>query len=113
MLLLWLQRIRLPLHGYDFADTPLWAGIFILPLTVGFLIMGPLSGYPSGRFGRRIFAVVRMVICTLVFVRLIFTPVNFSYLPFAVIILVLGIGMGLFSSLGEGLDGNTRCGSSV
>ena len=51
MLIIWLQGIWLPLHGYDYADTPLWAGIFLLPLTVGFLVAGPISGYLSDRFG--------------------------------------------------------------
>ena len=56
MLIIWLQGIWLPLHGYDFARTPLWAGLAMLPLTAGFLIAGPVSGFLSDRYGARIFA---------------------------------------------------------
>ena len=58
MLIIWLQGIWLPLHGYSFEDTPLWAGIYLLPLTVAFLIVGPMSGSLSDRFGARAFATV-------------------------------------------------------
>ena len=51
MLIIWLQGIWLPLHGYDYESTPLWAGIYLLPLTVGFLVAGPASGWLSDRFG--------------------------------------------------------------
>ena len=56
MLVIWLAGIWLPLHGYDFTVTPLWAGIYMLPLTAGFLIAGPISGRLSDRFGARPFA---------------------------------------------------------
>ncbi len=56
MLIIWLQGIWLPRHGYSFTETPLWAGIYMLPLTLGFLIAGPASGYLSDRFGARPFA---------------------------------------------------------
>ena len=46
MLIIWLQGIWLPQHGYGFTDTPLWAGIYMLPLTVGMLIAGPDLGVP-------------------------------------------------------------------
>ena len=62
MLIIWLQGIWLPLHGYDFSDTPLWAGIFLLPLTAGLLIAGPISGILSDRFGARGFATAGMVV---------------------------------------------------
>ena len=69
MLIIWLQGIWLPLHGYNFTDTPLWAGIYMLPLTVGMLIAGPTSGYLSDRFGARAFATAGMVGAALSFVR--------------------------------------------
>src|SRR6201999_359430 len=53
VLIIWLQGIWLPLHGYDYSDTPLWAGIFLLPMTFGFLISGPVAGTLSDRFGSR------------------------------------------------------------
>ncbi len=56
MLIIWLQGIWLPLHGVDYVDTPLRAGIYMLPLTVGMLIAGPTSGFLSDRFGARWFA---------------------------------------------------------
>ena len=99
ILIIWLQGIWLPRHGYAFEATPLWAGIFMLPMTVGFLIAGPLSGYFSDRFGARPFATGGMVISALSFVWLMLLPVNFDYLQFALALLVNGIGMGLFASL--------------
>jgi MFS family permease len=98
ILIIWLQGIYLPLHGYSFEDTPLWAGIAMLPLTVGFLIAGPLSGFLSDRFGARPFATGGMVIAALSFGLLEILPVNFTYWQFAGILLLNGIGMGLFAS---------------
>jgi MFS family permease len=98
MLIIWLQGIWLPLHGYSFERTPLWAGIFLLPLTVGFLIAGPLSGYLSDRFGARLFTTGGMILGALSFLLLIFLPINFPYWAFALIILLNGIGSGLFAS---------------
>lgn len=98
MLIIWLQGIWLPLHGYTFDDTPLWAGIYMIPLTVGFLIMGPLSGYLSDKVGSRGLATTGMVVMALAFLALTLLPANFSYPVFAIIILVLGCGMGMFSA---------------
>src|SRR6266496_2067104 len=53
VLIIWLQGIWLPLHGYDYNRTPLWAGIFLLPLTAGFLVSGPVAGLLSDTFGSR------------------------------------------------------------
>ncbi len=98
ILIIWLQGIWLPEHGYDFAQTPLWAGIYMLPLIAGFLVAGPLSGYLSDHFGARPFATGGMLIAASSFVLLMVLPVDFSYGWFATILLVNGIGMGLFSS---------------
>jgi MFS family permease len=98
ILIIWLQGIWLPEHGYDFSQTPLWAGIYMLPLIAGFLIAGPVSGYLSDRFGARPFATGGMVIAAGSFVLLMILPVDFSYVWFALILLLNGIGMGLFSS---------------
>jgi len=98
VLIIWLQGIWLPQHGYSFEKTPLWAGIYMLPLTVGFLVAGPLSGYLSDRFGARLFATGGMVVAALSFVWLLELPVNFSYWQFALALLLNGIGMGLFAS---------------
>lgn len=98
MLIIWLQGIWLPLHGYSFERTPLWAGIFLLPLTLGFLIAGPLSGYLSDRYGARPFATGGMVLGALSFFLLMVLPVNFPYWAFALIILLQGLGSGLFAS---------------
>ncbi|MEU8266272.1 MFS transporter [Sphaerisporangium sp. NPDC049002] len=98
MLIIWLQGIWLPLRGYDFEDTPLWAGIYILPLTVGFLIAGPLSGHLSDRYGSRVFATGGLMITALSFVGLMLLPVRFTYPPFALLLLACGIGMGMFSA---------------
>src|SRR6476646_6206482 len=98
ILIIWLQGIWLPRHGYSFESTPLWAGIFMLPMTVGFLIAGPVSGYLSDRFGARPFATGGMVVAALSFVWLLLLPVDFTYSQFAAALLVNGLGMGLFAS---------------
>src|SRR5690348_940068 len=98
MLVIWLAGIWLPLHGYDFAVTPLWAGIYMLPLTAGFLIAGPISGTLSDRYGPRPFATAGLVLAALCFVGLMLLPVNFSYWAFALLILGNGIGSGLFAA---------------
>jgi MFS family permease len=98
ILIIWLQGIWLPQHGYGFESTPLWAGIYMLPLTVGFLVAGPVSGWLSDRFGARAFATGGMVIAAGSFVWLLLMPVNFAYWEFAMALLVNGIGMGLFAS---------------
>ena len=98
MLIIWLQGIWLPLHGYDFASTPLWAGIRMLPLTVGFLVAGPLSGILSDHFGARPFATGGMLASALSFVLLALLPVDFSYPGFAAVLLLIGLSMGAFAS---------------
>jgi MFS family permease len=98
ILIIWLQGIYLPLHGYSFENTPLWAGIAMIPLTVGFLLAGPVSGYLSDRFGARPFATGGMLLAALSFGLLEMLPVNFTYWQFAGILLLNGIGMGLFAS---------------
>lgn len=98
MLIIWLQGIWLPLHGYSFASTPLWAGIFMLPLTAGFLIAGPLSGWLSDKYGARPFTTGGMLLGAASFALLMALPVDFPYWAFALIILLQGIGSGLFAS---------------
>jgi MFS family permease len=98
ILIIWLQGIWLPQHGYDFSRTPLWAGIYMLPLIGGFLVAGPASGWLSDHFGARPFATGGMLIAALSFLLLIVLPVDFSYAWFALILLLNGIGMGLFAS---------------
>jgi MFS family permease len=98
MLVIWLAGIWLPLHGYDFAETPLWAGIYMLPLTAGFLIAGPISGTLSDRYGPRPFATAGLVLAAVCFCGLMLLPVNFSYWLFALLIFGNGVGSGLFAS---------------
>ena len=98
ILIIWLQGIYLPMHGYSFERTPLWAGIAMLPLTVGFLVAGPVSGWLSDRFGARPFATGGMIVAAASFVLLELLPVNFSYVEFALILFLNGAGMGLFAS---------------
>src|SRR6201990_3250372 len=82
MLIIWLQGIWLPLHGYNYADTPLWAGIYLLPLTLAFLASGPISGILSDRFGARGFATAGMLVFGASFIGLMLLPVDFNYLEF-------------------------------
>ncbi|MDE3202771.1 MAG: MFS transporter [Acidobacteriota bacterium] len=98
LLILWLQGVWLPLHGYDFTRTPLWAGIYMLPLTAGMLVAAPLSGVLSDRFGARPFATAGMAATGVCFVLLTFLPVDFSYPWFALILLVMGLAMGIFAA---------------
>ncbi len=98
MLIIWLQGIWLPYHGYTFESTPLWAAIYMLPMTAGFLIAGPLSGILSDRFGARPFATGGMIVAAATFALMILLPPNFSYAPFGLLLLANGIGMGLFAS---------------
>jgi MFS family permease len=98
MLIIWLQGIWLPLHGYSFESTPLWSGIYMLPMTLGFLLAGPLSGTLSDRFGSRPFAVGGLVLMAVTFVALTFIPVDFDYRVFAVLIFLNGLGGGIFTS---------------
>ncbi len=98
ILIIWLQGIYLPRHGYGFDQTPLWAGIAMLPLTIGFLAAGPVSGWLSDRFGARAFATGGMVVAAGSFLLLQQLPINFQYWEFALILLMNGIGMGLFAS---------------
>src|SRR6266550_2035516 len=93
MLIIWLQGIWLPLHGYSFEETPLWAGISMIPSLIGFIVVGPLSGILTDRFG--IAGMMIQAICFLLFTLL---PTNFNYLWFAVLLVIMGIGQGLFST---------------
>ena len=98
MLIIWLQGIWLPQHGFSFEETPLWAGIYMLPLTIGMLVAGPTSGYLSDRFGARPFATTGMVLSALGFVLLLELPTNFSYPLFGAVLLLIGASMGMFAS---------------
>jgi MFS family permease len=98
MLIIWLQGIWLPLHGYSYDQTPLWAGIFLLPMTAGFLVSGPISGILSDRFGSRGISSAGTATFAVSFVALILVPVNFPYWVFALLIALNGIGSGMFAS---------------
>jgi MFS family permease len=98
MLIIWLQGIWLPQHGYDFTETPLWAGIYMLPLTLGLLLVGPVSGFLSDRFGARPFATGGMIGAAVSFGLLMMLPTDFAYPVFAVVLFFNGASMGLFAS---------------
>jgi EmrB/QacA subfamily drug resistance transporter len=98
MLVIWLQGIWLPLHGYRFEDTPLWAGIYMTPLLAGFVVFGPLSGWLSDRMGQRLFMVIGMLVNAAGFIGLTLLPADFDYRVFVVLLLLLGIGQGLFAA---------------
>jgi EmrB/QacA subfamily drug resistance transporter len=97
MLIIWLQGIWLPLHGYSYSRTPLWAGIYLVPLTFGFLLSAPLAGVLSDKFGAKAFTVGGSLMTAATFLVLVFLPVNFTYWEFAVIIALNGFGTGLFA----------------
>jgi MFS family permease len=96
MLIIWLQGIWLPEHGYSFARTPLWAGIYMIPLTVGFLIAGPLAGRLADRFGARPFATAGVALTGVAFLLFNLLPMDFPYVAFALLLALVGLSMGLF-----------------
>ncbi|MDG6926308.1 MAG: MFS transporter [Nitrososphaerota archaeon] len=98
MLIILLQGIWLPLHGYTYASTPFWSGIYILPLLIGFVIMGPISGSLADKHGVKTLTILGMLISAISFLALTFLPYDFSYLPFAITVFFMGIGSGLFAS---------------
>ncbi|QAT48837.1 MFS transporter [Caproiciproducens sp. NJN-50] len=98
MLIIWLQGIWLPLHGFSFEETPLWAGIYMIPMMAGFFVMGPLSGKLSDRYGARWFSTGGMLLSVAGFLLLTLLPANFGYASFAVILVLLGCGMGMFAA---------------
>jgi EmrB/QacA subfamily drug resistance transporter len=98
LLILLLQGIWLPLQGYSYESTPFWAGVFMLPLTAGFLIMGPLSGWLSDKYGSRLFATGGMFLTTVSFLMLAMLPYNFDYPIFAIALLIMGLGNGMFGA---------------
>lgn len=98
MLIIWLQGIWLPLHGFNFEDTPFWSAIYMFPLTLAFLVSGPISGYLSDKYGARFFSTGGMLITVVGFIGLLTLPANFNYSVFAFILILLGLGMGLFAA---------------
>lgn len=98
MLVIWLQGIWLPEHGYSFDVTPLWAGIAILPLTAGFLLAGPFAGYLSDSYGARPFSSGGMLAAAAGFGALLTLPVDFSYWELGVVLFFLGLSLSSFGS---------------
>ena len=98
MLIILLQGIWLPLHGYSFDSTPFWAGIFMIPMSIGFVLTGPISGWLSDKHGARLLATLGMVISAAAFAGFVLLPVNFIYLSFAAVLFIMGIGGGVFAS---------------
>jgi len=98
LLIMLLQGIWLPLHGYSYESTPFWAGVFMLPLTAGFVIMGPLSGWLSDKYGSRWFVTSGLILIAVSFVMLAMLPYNFDYPVFAIALLIMGLGNGMFGT---------------
>jgi MFS family permease len=98
MLIIWFQGIWLPQHGYDFTVTPLWAGIYMLPLMCAFVVAGPIAGKLSDKYGARPFATGGMLLSALAYLLIMSFPPNFSYLPFAGAMVLSGLAMGLFAA---------------
>ncbi|MGH7640145.1 MAG: MFS transporter [Candidatus Dormibacteria bacterium] len=98
IMIIWLQGIWLPQHGFSFVETPLWAGIYMLPMTAGFLVAGPIAGILSDRYGSRLFATVGVAASGVIFVLFQLLPANFNYVFFAILLLLYGLSAGLFAS---------------
>jgi EmrB/QacA subfamily drug resistance transporter len=98
MLVILLQGIWLPLHGFSFDSTPFWAGILMIPMSIGFVLTGPISGWLSDKHGARLLATVGMVISAGAFIGFVLLPVNFIYIAFAAVLFIMGVGGGIFAS---------------
>jgi len=98
MLVIFLQGIWLPLHGIPYSETPFWAGVYTIPLMLGFVTMGPISGWLSDKYGSRLLATLGMVIVGVGFLLLTTLPYDFNYLEFGLMIFLIGIGNGMFAS---------------
>jgi MFS family permease len=98
MLIILLQGIWLPLHGYSYESTPFWAGIFMIPMTIGFVLAGPTSGWLSDKHGARLLATMGMFITGVTFIAFAFLPADFAYLTFGSVLFIMGVGNGLFAS---------------
>jgi len=98
LIIILLQGIWLPLHGYSYASTPFWAGVYLIPLIMGMIVMAPISGILSDKYGPRWIATSGMALVTLSFLLLIVIPTNFSYIELGLILLLMGIGNGMFGS---------------
>ena len=98
MIILLLQGIYLPLHGYSYESTPFWAGIYMLPLTAGIITLGPLSGILSDKYGPRWIATGGMVVSAIAFLLFAALPYNFTYLEFGPVMFLMGMGFGMFGS---------------
>ncbi|MEM3795515.1 MAG: MFS transporter, partial [Thermoprotei archaeon] len=88
MLIILLQGIWLPLHGYSYSSTPFWAGVYTLPMMLGFVVMGPLSGALSDKRGSRFLTTLGLAIVAVSFIALSTLPYNFKYPEFAAILFV-------------------------
>ena len=97
MLIIWLQGVWLPLHGYSFADTPLWAGIYMLPMMIGMIVVGPVSGFLADHVGSKVLATTGLFVQMVGFLLLTLLPANFNYIWFALLLAVMGLALGLFS----------------
>ena len=98
VLIVLLQGIWLPLHGYSFVSTPFWAGVYLIPFLLGFVAMGPLSGWLSDRMGARLLSTVGVGIVAAAFLSLSFLPYDFQYPVFGSMIFVMGVGGGMFAA---------------
>ncbi len=98
LVIIWLQGVYLPLHNFTIAQTPFWAGIYMIPLMVGFIALGPISGVLTDRFGARIFSTIGLLITAIGLFLLTTFSANFSYIPFAIVLFVIGAGNGMFAA---------------
>ncbi len=98
LVVIWLQGIYLPLHGYSYSSAPFWAGIYMLPMMAGFISLGPIGGYLTDKYGARLFATLGMVIIAISLFLLTTLPYDFNLIEFELILLLNGIGSGLFAS---------------
>ncbi len=98
LVIIWLQGIYLPLHGFSYTQTPFWAGIYMLPMLLGMVIFGPIGGALTDKYGARIFATSGMIVTSIGLFLLTLLPYNFNAIQFELIIFLIGIGGGLFAA---------------
>lgn len=98
MLTLLFQGIWLPLHGYSFSITPLWAGIYMLPMTISMGVFGVVAGKLSNKTRIKWFTVFGLILSGMSLFFLSLLPYNFKYYQMMIMLVIFGMGYGLFNS---------------
>jgi EmrB/QacA subfamily drug resistance transporter len=75
---------------------PLTAGLWLIPFAAAFVSVGPLAGFLSDKYGARGFTTTGLIISVAGFLGLAMIPSNVSYETLALLMVLVGIGGGMF-----------------